>query len=503
MLLHHPRLFAGLGAIILAVAGSSALAAPALAAATGSVKVSGTTVQFTAAAGAANTVLVTRSGRTITLDDRVAIRAGAGCAAVPRDQTKVKCTTRGNPTLVNAALGNGNDTFANKAAVATTADGGPGNDTLTGGTAADTLTGGTGNDRLTGAAGNDLLTGGTGNDLLTGGAGTDTVSYTGHTTAVTADLDGATSDDGTTGERDTITTDVENLIGGTADDTLTGNNAPNQLHGADGHDTLHGAGGNDTLTGDTTTGTHGHDTLHGGAGSDTVSYEGRRSDVFANLSIGTGGNGSGEQDAIAPDVENLTGGSGNDGLYGNDGPNILNGGAGNDILRGGAGPNTLSGGPGNDLLAGGADADTMLGGLGIDQVSYLERGADISADLDGAKADDGETGEHDTLGSDIEKLIGGAGNDTLGGSASNDYIFGSYGNDTIRGGAGNDVLDGYYGEDKLFGDAGDDQLWAEPRSSGFARDEVDGGTNQTTLPGDTCSLTSSSTPNGCETIQNQ
>ena len=130
--------------------------------------------------------------------------------------------------------------------------------------------------------------------------------------------------------------------------------------------------------------------------------------------------------------------------------------------------------------------------------SYGGRDNPVRADLDGVKGDDGEPAEGDTLGSDIELLNGGGGDDTLGGNASNNYIFGGVGNDTIRGGAGNDVLDGSSGDDQLFGDAGDDQLWAEPRSSSFAKDHVDGGTNLTTVPGDTCLMTHGGTSVGCE-----
>jgi hypothetical protein len=40
-------------------------------------------------------VVITRSGNTITIDDRVAISAGKGCKKVKGDKTKVICTTTG------------------------------------------------------------------------------------------------------------------------------------------------------------------------------------------------------------------------------------------------------------------------------------------------------------------------------------------------------------------------------------------------------------------------
>jgi len=53
-------------------------------------------------------------------------------------------------------------------------------------------------------------------------------------------------------------------------------------------------------------------------------------------------------------------------------------------------------------------------------------------------------------------LIGGAGNDTLLGGGGNDTLLGGGGNDTLRGGGGNDVLDGGAGADLLNGGSGSD-----------------------------------------------
>src|SRR5690349_19748774 len=93
-------------AVVVAAAASTTLfAGPASAAATGAAKVSGTTVVFSAAPGAVNSVVVTMKNNTITIDDRVAVKAGAGCKAVKGDKTKVTCTTGKRPTLVKAALG--------------------------------------------------------------------------------------------------------------------------------------------------------------------------------------------------------------------------------------------------------------------------------------------------------------------------------------------------------------------------------------------------------------
>ena len=94
MFVSHRKLFAGLGTTAAAVASTALFAAPAQAASTGVAQVSGSaTVLFQAASGKTNGLIITISGRTVTLDDKVAIKASKGCKAVKKDKTKVKCTT--------------------------------------------------------------------------------------------------------------------------------------------------------------------------------------------------------------------------------------------------------------------------------------------------------------------------------------------------------------------------------------------------------------------------
>lgn len=85
------------------------------------------------------------------------------------------------------------------------------------------LIGGSGGDRLTGSDGANTLDGGRGSDIMSGGAGIDTVSYAGRTATVIDDIDADRDDggpeDGTL--RDRVDTDVENLIGGSGNDTLS------------------------------------------------------------------------------------------------------------------------------------------------------------------------------------------------------------------------------------------------------------------------------------------
>jgi Ca2+-binding RTX toxin-like protein len=106
---------------------------------------------------------------------------------------------------------------------------------------------------------------------------------------------------------------------------------------------------------DSLSGGNGNDALFGLGGADTLS----------------GGNG---RDLLAGGEGNdrLLGGNGNDDLFGEGGNDTLEGGADNDRLSGGNGADSLSGGAGNDWLYGGAGQDTMAGGPGVDRFVFLD-----------------------------------------------------------------------------------------------------------------------------------
>jgi Ca2+-binding RTX toxin-like protein len=244
--------------------------APASAATTGTAKVQDPTrVAFTAGDGKVNKVTVTRSGRTVTIDDVVTIKPGTGCRRVGRDVTKVRCTTSKTPLSLSVSLRDRADRVYNSSDLAMSGYGGSGNDMLSGGSIRDLLDGGTGNDwlygkdgddnlhggagvdQLFGGYGLDTLSGGTGADRFSGGPGVDAVDYWDHTSAVIADLDGRTGDDGVKGEQDTITADVENILGSPYRDRLTGNTGPNLIYSRGGSDTVHGGDGPDVVAGGT------------------------------------------------------------------------------------------------------------------------------------------------------------------------------------------------------------------------------------------------------------
>lgn len=178
--------------------------------------------------------------------------------------------------------------------------GGGGNDELLGGAGDDDLFGGGGNDELLAGAGDDALVGDEGDDTLDGGlgadvpidggAGADTLFYGDRTRNLSVDPEPgglfAPADDGEGGEGDQVLDTVENVTGGSGDDTLTGTGAANTLLGNDGGDVLNGLGGADVL--------------EGGFGADTLLSQdgGIRDEVFCGPSF----------DAVAADsVDNVSG----------------------------------------------------------------------------------------------------------------------------------------------------------------------------------------------------
>ncbi|GIF11269.1 calcium-binding protein [Actinoplanes teichomyceticus] len=299
-----------LSATLLAGVAVLAGGSPAQAAGAGKASVDRSLVSFVAGSGKANRVVITRSGRTVTIDDKYPIKAGKGCKAVKHDRTKVRCTSRYDPFL-SVKLGSKDDRLVNKTSLQLFAYGSSGNDVIDSGSGPDVIKGGTGTDRIYGGGGNDhldgeqgddrvygeagldlvqgglgndVVDGGTGNDvlygeierldipparwgadILRGGAGRDSVSYTTHTRGVTVDLDGGRGDDGMPGEHDSVGADVEIVTGSPGDDTLIGNTAANTLDGSDGDDTVRGGGGNDTLSGGA-----GTDAIAGEAGDDAI-----------------------------------------------------------------------------------------------------------------------------------------------------------------------------------------------------------------------------------------
>jgi Ca2+-binding RTX toxin-like protein len=258
---------------------------------------------------------------------------------------------------------------------------------------------------------------------------------------------------------------VTTLAAMTDDITVNGGDGDDTITGGDGDDTLTGGNGNDLFK--TAAVADGADHYTGGAGTDKMDYSTRS----ANLTVvmdGATNSGAGvagaEADIIDTDVEDLTGGGGNDVLSGNASPNNIKGGLGDDTLWGGpAGTcltdiDNLDGEAGNDTFAMTATSDcgdNLTGGAGTDIADYQLRTNILNISLDNG-ANDGESAEKDNVKSDIEVVLGGTAADVLTGSSANDELHGGPGADVISGGAGDDKLIGDSGNDTLNGEAGND-----------------------------------------------
>jgi Ca2+-binding RTX toxin-like protein len=368
----------------------------------------------------------------------------------------------------------------------------PGSDTMYGGAGPDAIHGYTGADGMTGQGGDDVLEGGGAGDLIYGGSGKDTADYSVQGDQVVVRLDDAYND-GSAGENDNVRSDIEVVRGGAGDDILYGNDSANTLRGGPGDDYLDAAGGNDWLYGES-----GVDLLRGGFGADylsggnmingccepdTASWAGRTNPVTASIDFQSNDGESGENDYVASDVENLTGGNGSDTLTGNGQGNKLSGGIGNDSLdgKGGGEPpgspglfvsDSLQGGSGNDTINGGpagSFSDQVDGGIGTDLLSYQARTDHLEIWLDGSNEGEDEiTGVEnvkDGSASDVivgnddgNVLYGYGGNDTMLGKGGVDILYGMDANDSLYGGSGHDLLSGLDGADTLDGEADDDYL---------------------------------------------
>ena len=229
--------------------------------------------------------------------------------------------------------------------------GGSGNDTMTGSGASDTFHGGTGNDTFIGSAGNDVLD---------GGEGTDTANYSAVTAAMTINLATGVASSTATGS-DTLTS-IEEVIGGSGDDTFIGGS---------GAETFSGGAGNDTFIASA-----GDDVLAGGAGTDTADFSGIKADLTVNLLTGVAVSAETGTDSLYT-IENVIGGSGNDTLTGSSSADTLFGADGNDTLVGNGGTDVLLGGAGNDTLTYTGSEQGMDGGDGTDRL-LLAAGSSVA-----------------------------------------------------------------------------------------------------------------------------
>jgi Ca2+-binding RTX toxin-like protein len=378
-------------------------------------------VTYEAAAGENNELSVSESGGYVYFTDPAGVNPAPGCVGV--SATTARCDSAGIPRIY-VHLADGANDFDTAAPRPVTVDGvgaienvlyggpfgdvlegadgddrlggGGGDDVLAGSGGRDQIIGGAGDDQLAGGSDVDFLEGGLGADSFSGGPGTDRADYSTYDQPVVVTVGSLLGpDDGAAGEQDTVSSDVEDIYGGSGDDLLIGRyGAVNQFRGGPGDDRLLGAGGADLLIGGS-----GHDSLSGGDGDDGL--VGDEGDDFlwggngADSLLGNSGIDSVSYEEYTAPVEVDPDGLADDGAVGEGDDvgtdiEVIIGGIAGDRLVGSAAPNRIVGGPGSDLINGKAGNDTLVGGTGGDRLRSKDGARDVDkcgAGSDRARAD--------------------------------------------------------------------------------------------------------------------
>ncbi len=291
------------------------------------------------------------------------------------------------------------------------------------------------------------------------------------TAAVTAGAGCTSVDANQVSCADSGITDLRIVTGNQADVVTINSSLDAYVRTLGGNDQISGGSGDDHLIGGT-----GSDSQIGGDGVDVADYGDHTAPVTLTLDLSANDGSSGEGDSIDNSIENLTGGSNGDTIVGN---------GGNNELRGAGGGDSLQGGSGDDALIGGTGADQLIGDGGSDTANYSDRLDDVALSIDGS-ANDGSSGEGDSIAASVENLRGGGGDDTLSGSTGANAFTGGEGVDTVSYSGRTEVLsltldgapnDGATGEGDLL--AGD----IENLTGGSGSDTLAGGDGDNVLDG--------------------
>ncbi|WP_310448861.1 DUF4347 domain-containing protein, partial [Sulfuritalea sp.] len=323
----------------------------------------------------------------------------------------------------------------------------------------DTLIGDAGNNQFFGIGGNDTIIGGfgAGDDVYDGGDGTDTVVYLSTTQGIVVDLSSATNQATDPEIGTNQISNIENVVGGSGNDSITGNGANNWLNGGGGNDVVDGGVGFDVLTIDASSAN----------GTSYLSYS-----VTPSTGSGTYLNWGVDFDtirsALAQDIASITLNTGN--LGGTTWSNIeqfnLTGinntlwyeYLGDLLIFQGTGGSYNGGtqeGSGYDTFY--ADWSSATAGIAwVNDPSTTQSVNGVS--VSGLERLLLTTGSGDDVLSNTnvstnDVFITGAGNDSINAGGGNDRIETNDGNDTINVGTGSDTVDGGVGFDVLTIDA--------------------------------------------------
>ncbi len=289
----------------------------------------------------------------------------------------------------------------------------------------DTITANPLSNRLEGLEGDDRYiikaTGSVGNDVIVDKSGNDTLDYSLSTDPLQINLASISAQTVTATHKLQITDAglIENVFGGSNDDSLSGNTSNNVLSGGGGNDTLRGAAGDDVYLFDTD-GQLGSDRIEETTGVDTLDFSSSKTGnkvslittaeqvVNSNLRLTL---------SSASVIERLIGGDGNDTLTGNTLNNLLRGNAGDDLYL-----MPMSTPRGSDRIEDSA---------GVDTLDFSDSTLDVTIDLSLVSSQQVSPNLTLTLatGDSIDNVLTGSGSDKLTGNSLDNRFTGGAGND--------------------------------------------------------------------------
>lgn len=175
-----------------------------------------------------------------------------------------------------------------------------------------------------GTAADEVFVATAGNETINGGGGEDTYTLVNNTTGGFVDLASGVAFGGTETGFDTLS-GIENVEGGSGNDTLFGDSSDNTFFASAGTDTVDGRLGSDTFDASSSAGA-----------------------VNINLTSGTATVDGGTTTLTS--IENAAGGQGADTITGTTGDNVIAGNGGNDTITGNGGADVIDGGKGADTV---------------------------------------------------------------------------------------------------------------------------------------------------------